>query len=600
MILHVLEEVEKSKNISKLHKKQIVDRRGKSTTVWVKPEFAPTPDRMPTFEDLDTLFQRHKYYSDGKRRVARVIFDLEAEYNEMHFTTEPKSPHQLDEEEANVKLREAAYKEYAEKDQAIKDVTLSMHGIIKFWCRGDHDKFLAFCFYSQRSTLPSGLIRPHFVKEFPEFERENKIMLDTYRSVIGLFHHFSGTITGPQIHPISQYAEKLVDSNVIMNAFIEQWRGDSRNPLCQVVQSMVAMDKGLDQSLYFNDHFSKEDFDYVADYIKGTKFEDVLKKKVVGTYVQTQKDLKKWVTAEKKKNGKILFYETQILVQYEALYKKYPDRKRRKELTDSIREKQNKIDDIATYAFPEAHRKELDRLVEEKLAMSNEIGSIFSKPTNHDEDLDIMSRYQAIRDLEYSLKKERVKNYHMTVEKNGKVYLTLYRGVREKYDIHSVLESWTSDERTASSFDGSKIIRRLVPLDAIYNFHESSTWFQTEDGLGNQEKEFIIINGGKLSEEDEKVQEELPKLDSVDVTSWEDDEKSISYIIDLEKSKKNLSKLQKKHIVDKRGKTTTVWVLPEVLAMPISKRVKHYEAFFKDDKISNRRLENGMREVVGI
>jgi hypothetical protein len=74
----------------------------------------------------------------------------------------------------------------------------------------------------------------------------------------------------------------------------------------------------------------------------------------------------------------------------------------------------------------------------------------------------------------------------------GSGTVRLYRGVFNRVNVPSVMESWTSSKGTASgSFDGWDVLEADVPFEAIFVMYKSPDW-KTTSHLS--EHEYIVLN----------------------------------------------------------------------------------------------------------
>jgi hypothetical protein len=100
--------------------------------------------------------------------------------------------------------------------------------------------------------------------------------------------------------------------------------------------------------------------------------------------------------------------------------------------------------------------------------------------------------------LRYGDKKIKISNPGSIkkIDKNKK-YIPLFRGVAKKYNIHSPLESWTTNVETAESFDGASLICKIIPIENIFSFWNGSTWKKSKNSIYKTEKEYVVIGGGE-------------------------------------------------------------------------------------------------------
>lgn len=65
----------------------------------------------------------------------------------------------------------------------------------------------------------------------------------------------------------------------------------------------------------------------------------------------------------------------------------------------------------------------------------------------------------------------------------------LYRGVKQRYNVASVCESFTDDQEVANGFDGHSIIEQEIPVERIFMHYNNRYWNGRSD-----EFEYIVIN----------------------------------------------------------------------------------------------------------
>ena len=72
----------------------------------------------------------------------------------------------------------------------------------------------------------------------------------------------------------------------------------------------------------------------------------------------------------------------------------------------------------------------------------------------------------------------------------GITELKLYRGVKSETNVHGVIESWTSDLKTARKFNGHDIMEQTIPVDRILLAHNGPGW---KNGRYGQQYEFVVM-----------------------------------------------------------------------------------------------------------
>lgn len=72
----------------------------------------------------------------------------------------------------------------------------------------------------------------------------------------------------------------------------------------------------------------------------------------------------------------------------------------------------------------------------------------------------------------------------------GITELKLYRGVKSEINVHGVLESWTSDLKTARKFNGHDVMEQTIPVERVLLAHNGPGW---KNGRYGQQYEFVVM-----------------------------------------------------------------------------------------------------------
>ncbi|MEM7184383.1 MAG: hypothetical protein AAF518_26025, partial [Spirochaetota bacterium] len=101
---------------------------------------------------------------------------------------------------------------------------------------------------------------------------------------------------------------------------------------------------------------------------------------------------------------------------------------------------------------------------------------------------EINSQRKIVKEI-YKITQQEIKSIHPSQK------ITLYKGVYDNVDQGKVgnLSSWTSDYEVAKMFAGgdkTKIFKRTISTEQVFNFHKSSIW---KNGMFGDQKEYIIM-----------------------------------------------------------------------------------------------------------
>jgi hypothetical protein len=363
----------------------------------------------------------------------------------------------------------------------------------------DKDKFVEFIIKTRGTidieTMLSLYDKNPFVprKEFKKYSAISNYILDNFDKIIP--------------DEAGEYS-----SLSIKEKFIKDWKAGSRRPLCILMMDIVKdhIAKTENKIPHYGYNTSTVSIESLVDYLKGTKLYNAIKEAALKTYNQTQEDIKEDVKLASKNND-LVEQLNDLLIEIKLFEKKRSEISLKAFLDVTIPHDE-RVKMIDGLKFLDKKQKELLRKLavikgyeisyadqplmsvkgieykKDKLYLKSPDGTK-PIPGQHG-----MTEIEIESNTMSAVIEALLKDNFITV--NGKQYIKLYRGVDKKYNIHSPLESWTTNVETAERFDGAHIFEKLVPIERVYNYHGSSTWFQSQGGVGNQEQEYIVINGG--------------------------------------------------------------------------------------------------------
>ena len=75
-------------------------------------------------------------------------------------------------------------------------------------------------------------------------------------------------------------------------------------------------------------------------------------------------------------------------------------------------------------------------------------------------------------------------------KERGITEVKLYRGVKSQTNVHGVIESWTTDPKTARKFNGHGVMEKNVPVEKILLAHDGPGW---KNGRYGQQYEYVVM-----------------------------------------------------------------------------------------------------------